>query len=288
MAGRICPWCRKLNASGDSRCGSCERWIPPEIVSGLVRELSATELWATKGLAILSLLVFGLEVAMAKGEMLLMGAPHSTLVRFGAFSVELGAFEPWRLLSACFVHIGYAHVVFNVLATADFGRSVEEEVKGVRTLLGFVLSGVAGFAASWLWYADTPYVLTAGGSGGIFGLIGMFGGRLASRREVGWKAVMLRQVGYSFVFFFVFGTNQVAHLVGLATGFALGWLFEREHRQMLRQGLFGIVAAILVAASVGSVVASYLSPAWEPYREAERRAADEAAGWEYEDVPYED
>lgn len=224
---------------------------------------------STWGLVLLVVAVFVLELADARGRMVVLGAPESTLVRWGALSGELAAHEPWRVLSACFVHIGYAHVVFNLLALVSFGPALERHFGSARLFVAFVLAGVVGFLCSLWWYADRPDVLTAGASGGIFGFIGLYAGALAARRVPQWGSLLVLQVGYSFLFFFVFGTNQAAHLSGLAVGFALGWLLERERRGGPRERAWTAAAVLFALASVGSVLASTASEVWVPMREYE-------------------
>ncbi len=78
--------------------------------------------------------------------------------------------EPWRMLSAVFVHLGVLHLVMNMSALAWLGRAIEGSLGSWRMIAIFVISGLAGFYLSCLYYGPGPP--TAGASGAIFGLVG--------------------------------------------------------------------------------------------------------------------
>src|SRR5690349_21352188 len=124
MAATLCPYCRELNSVGEKRCFRCGRRLPGPALDGFVRFVNdaiGAEAPVTRLLLFLELAVFALctivELAMGHhfplgelGPLLgrLFGGQDSfstsTLLRFGALGGELGRTEPWRLLSAVFVH----------------------------------------------------------------------------------------------------------------------------------------------------------------------------------------
>ena len=102
------------------------------------------------------------------------------LILFGAkYNPAIVAGQYWRLLTACFVHIGLIHLLFNSYALYSFGREVERRYGRTRFLALYLLSGVAGSTAS---FVGSPR-LAAGASGAIFGLLGATIAYFATYRE---------------------------------------------------------------------------------------------------------
>jgi len=143
-------------------------------MAALLREPLITELWATKVLAGISMVVFALELASAgPGNVgLLSGMKPSVLLKFGAMTQDFEKHEPWRALAGCFVHMGVLHVLLNLVALGELGRTAEPAVKGARLVIAYVLTGIIGFVVSAWWYSPGPY-FTAGASGAVFGIDGL-------------------------------------------------------------------------------------------------------------------
>ena len=71
------------------------------------------------------------------------------LVGFGA--QEQGLImqgQVWRLIMACFLHIGILHILFNSYALYILGPWMEEIFGRRRAWIIYIVSGIAGFAAS--------------------------------------------------------------------------------------------------------------------------------------------
>jgi rhomboid protease GluP len=137
----------------------------------------------------------------------------------------LGQGEWWRLFTSMFLHIGWIHLLLNGWALYQLGSLFELAIGSVSMLLVFVLSGLAGSAASVLWTHD----LSAGASGAIFGLLGALIAFLLRRRErlTPFARSLLGQLVFWAVInvFFGFSTpgiDNAAHLGGCAIGFLLG------------------------------------------------------------------
>src|SRR5262245_52309157 len=98
---------------------------------------------------------------------------QAVLVEFGANygrSILLEG-QIWRLFTSMFLHIGFLHLVFNAFALFAFGLEMERLYGPDRYLVIYLLSGLFGSLASFA--TKGPYVLSAGASGAIFGVIGM-------------------------------------------------------------------------------------------------------------------
>jgi membrane associated rhomboid family serine protease len=177
--------------------------------------------------------------------------------------LPLVAAEPWRLLSACFVHYGLIHVGMNMLALVHLSRLAEPAVGSVRLLIAYVVSGVLGFATTLAYGALSGAALagsTAGASGAIFGLMGLVLGFLLRRRDPRWKAWLGQAVMFSLLFGFAMpGVNNSAHVGGLAVGLLFGLGFAKgAPRPSARWQR--VLAALLVVAVLGSLVLALRSP----------------------------
>jgi rhomboid protease GluP len=195
---------------------------------------------------------------MKGGFNLMGGVPTLEAARWGA--IVPGLNEPWRLLSAMFVHFGALHILFNMLTLNDMGRLLEPRIGSGRFLCAFLSTGILGFVASDYWYAlrGSP-TFTAGASGGLLGLIGVFIGLLYARKDPAWKQVLARVFVYGLVFAIVMPANNAAHAGGLVAGGLLGLWFGREKKPAQNRRVYNVIAALLVVMSIGSIVASQVS-----------------------------
>jgi len=182
--------------------------------------------------------------------------PGELLLDFGAdLHVGFGD-DYWRLLTAAFLHMGFWHLAFNLIAIASVGPQVEQIWGRLAMLFVFVITAVAGFVLS---DAMQPNVLTAGASGGVCGLIGAaagYGQRLGTTRGRTIRNDMVKWFAYTVVFGFAVGANNWAHLGGAAAGAALGYamppaLWKRRTLLPLRfvvklAGVAATVAALAI------------------------------------------
>ena len=92
--------------------------------------------------------------------LILFGAKYNPLILEG---------EWWRLITPMFLHIGLIHLVMNSFALYYLGTAVERIYGRYRFLFIYLFAGFAGTLASFLFSPDS---ISAGASGGIFGLFG--------------------------------------------------------------------------------------------------------------------
>jgi membrane associated rhomboid family serine protease len=179
----------------------------------------------------LTYIVLGI-IAVVWLLMELLGGSTNTavLLAFGANSGRriLLDGEIWRLFTSMFLHIGIAHLAFNAYALFIFGLEMERLYGPDRFIVVYILAGLFGSLASFA--ARGPFVLSAGASGAIFGVIGMnlaffllhrdTFGRFGRQRMVSTLVI----IGINLVFgFTVPGIDNYAHIGGLVAGFALGY-----------------------------------------------------------------
>ncbi len=151
----------------------------------------------------------------------------AALERLGAqVNLRVAQGEVWRLLASMFLHIGLMHLAFNGWALFSLGRDIEAFYGSLWFVAIYFIAGLAGNVA---YYLLGGWVLSAGASGGVFGLIGaevafflrnraLFG--RFGRERLSNLGVL---IGINLVFgFTVQGINNYAHIGGLLAGLALG------------------------------------------------------------------
>jgi membrane associated rhomboid family serine protease len=261
IGSRICPGCGKLNARDDARCSRCDARLPAGWETA-VRDRWGSALqrrgWATTLFMVIDGLVYA--ALMLGGTELLGSVRRLEALRWGALVGELGHIEPWRYLSAMFVHFSLLHVGFNTLTLHQLGRSLEDAVGWGRFVVVFVGTGVAGFLASELWY--TPVPLTGGISGGIFGLLGAAVGWRFAQRDPEWKRLAITGVGYAVAMALIPGVtvNHAAHGGGLVAGAGFGWALYRLGRGRSVDRAMNLIGALLILGTFASIGLSLTSP----------------------------
>ena len=269
----LCPFCRGLNSAGERRCYRCGRSLPGPLASGLIgffqNTLGASNAM-TRLFVGLCIAVFALCFA-SEHRLPLWGSQSfalSTVLRFGGIAGTLAQAQPWRYLSAVFVHFNLLHVGMNCFVLVAVGATAERELGKARFVLLFVLTGALGFVAS-DWWAGGVSSPTAGASGAVFGLFGSVIGIAFARRDPNWKQVLLQNVIWIVVLGFLGSVNNAAHVGGLIAGALLGFLFNKEPRKPNLDVPFAVVASLLVVLSLTSVALSAASPIWRLVRSQE-------------------
>lgn len=184
---------------------------------------------ATKLLVGLCVVNFAFLVLIAGNLPLgLFGPPASqqAILGVGGIAGHLGFAQPWRLLSANFVHLNFLHLGMNMYALVSFGKAFEQRYRGARLILAYVATGIAGFALSSLWYG--PFgPTTAGGSASLFGLIGVEIAVLSLRRDPAAKETFFQYLFMAVALAVIMPVNNFAHLGGFLGGLIFGALLSR-------------------------------------------------------------
>lgn len=177
------------------------------------------------------------------------------LVRFGALErSRVWAGEPWRLATAPFLHIGWAHLAWNALFGVLACRLVERALGAWRLLLVYAASALGASALSLL----GQDAIAAGASGPLFGVVGTI---LALHRRglPSWRAfarspATLWLAGGTAALAAVapllgVHVDDLAHLGGLATGAAAGWLLSSRRRRLVPWLAFAAALGALALAA---------------------------------------
>ncbi len=143
----------------------------------------------------------------------------------GNFGPAIVGGEWWRLISAVFVHIGIVHLLSNMLALGFIGYALEPLLGRERFLAAYLLSGITGSLLSMYIH---PQIISAGASGAIFGMFGVFLAMLttsltgAKMRSVALPSMAL-YVLYQLAAGMKDGVDNAGHLGGLIGGLLIGY-----------------------------------------------------------------
>jgi membrane associated rhomboid family serine protease len=203
---------------------------------------------------------FAMLVLMNGGLPLgLFGPPADRFAVLGAGGIfgELYLVQPWRLVSANFVHLSFLHLGLNMYALLSFGRAFEERFDGPRLVVTYLVTGVCGFAMSGWMYGFSPQ--TAGASASLFGLIGVEIAYLAARKDPNVKDIFFQYLFMAVALAIILPVNNFAHLGGFLAGLPVGVLFSRERATPGRQRAYRIAALLGSAIAILSIALCLLS-----------------------------
>jgi rhomboid protease GluP len=283
---RVCPHCRRLNGIDEKTCYACGKSLPGPLASsaqGVFTGFSADGVPATKLIAFICLVVYALCMASdaasdPKGLSLFNSFSGVTLIRFGALlGPPIIESEPWRVLSAVFLHASILHIGMNMLSLINLGRALEPHFRSARFVLLYVLSGGLGYVAT-LWWAGGR-AFSVGASGAIFGLMGAYIAALMIRRNPGWQRVFFSNLILAAALAFASGgiggqIDHAAHLGGFSSGFLLGLLLELEKQPRRRDRVMAVLASLGFLASLSAIPLSARSPIWKAIKAQQEAARD--------------
>ncbi len=220
------------------------------------------ELFATPVLLDISLLVYILMVVT--GVHFFSPTGEDLLSWGGNYRSATMSGEWWRLLTSCFVHIGIVHLLFNMYALLMVGVQLEPLLGRWRVLGLYVITGLCASVTSLWWHDNT---ISAGASGAIFGLYGVFLALLFTdllNKEV--RQQLLSSIGVFVVFNLMYGMkggiDNAAHIGGLVSGVVMGFALYPSLRHPDRPALRWVGLALpTVLLGAGAVAAVRSLPA---------------------------
>jgi len=190
------------------------------------------------------------------------------LLRWGAkFTPAIRAGQPWRLITAMFLHAGVLHLAVNSYSLHNLGNVVERLFGTPRFALIYLIGGVWGSLAST--FMSDPRVLGVGASGAIFGLAGClfyFGLRYPDHFRVlaGWRfiAIVLVNLLIGFSSSHIDGYAHIGGLVGgFAAALALGFPVERASRvRSTARICLAVATAAAIVLAIRPIAVSILVP----------------------------
>lgn len=278
MRPRLCPSCGTLVGATANKCHQCGasmnysfaaasrslgRWMPQTSPVTYAMLAICCVMYALS--FIITMKVTGGD-GLGGGLMGLGGISSQVSFRLGAslpWAYNVG--QPWRLVTAIFLHGGLLHIGFNMWVLMDIGPMVEEMYGSAKYLFLFVITGIGGYIASSI-FGNYPSV---GASGALLGLVGVLLAATTGRKSLAAQALrsaLIRWLIYLAVFGLLMrGTDNYAHLGGLATGYLLGRVMPdrtpADVSERRRADLMGWAAGIMIAVSFGFMIVNYLQTA---------------------------
>ncbi len=181
----------------------------------------------------------------------------SWLERGAAHAERLLSTEPWRAVTALFLHAGPVHLASNLVFGSLFGFLVASSVGGGLGWAAILLGGALGNVTNALLLP--PEHVSVGASTAVFAAVGVLGGSEWRRRNLMRQRQLRRAapIVMALVLLAFHGIPQVpgrvdvgAHVCGLAWGLVLGaflpWLLESGARDLRRQVRIGLGALLLI------------------------------------------
>jgi membrane associated rhomboid family serine protease len=132
--------------------------------------------------------------------------------------------EPYRLVTAAFLHASFTHILLNMVGLIVIGPAVESAVGRTRFVILYLLAAVGGEVASYL--VGPLNEVSLGASGAVFGLFGAYY-VLARRRRWDTQIVLVFiaiNLAYSFLDTSI---DWRAHVGGLAVGAGVAAIYNR-------------------------------------------------------------
>ena len=275
---RLCPACGTLVGATATKCHQCGanmtfsfaaasktlgRWMPQ---TSPVTYAMLTICCVMYALSLVITMKFS-GGGLGGGLMNLGGIATQINYRLGA-SLPMASYfphtdldQPWRLVTAIFLHGGLLHIGFNMWVLMDIGPMVEELYGSARYFFLYVATGACGYLLS-----SAMGHLSVGASGALLGLVGVLLAATQGRKSLQAQALrsaLIRWLVYIAIFGLLMrGTDNAAHLGGLISGYLLGRLMPdrtpADLAERHRADFLGWVAGIAVAVCFGFMVVNYL------------------------------
>lgn len=184
-------------------------------------------------IALLCVLTFALQLVNEPLDTILGRVTHFELQY--AFIPALVSEEPWRWITAPFLHIAPWHLLNNVGFVLILGSWLEEDIGSVRVAVLFTAGALAGEA--YYLTAGQEFDVVLGASGGLMAIAGA---AVVTERRAVFAAQRQRLAGLTIVL--TVGLSIVApalgalgaHVVGAVCGVVLGFVFPPPLRARAR------------------------------------------------------
>lgn len=164
----------------------------------------------------------GICIVVFLMQLLIPGFTDALVLNGGSFS------EPWRFVTAIFLHASLEHIIYNMFALALFGSILESMIGGRRFLIVFFTTGIIANLVAVNFYSSS-----LGASGAIYGVIGAL--VVIRPGLIVWAfglpmpmfvAGILWVIGDIVGIFMPSNVGNIAHLTGIAAGLIFGAFYR--------------------------------------------------------------
>jgi rhomboid protease GluP len=218
--------------------------------------LSGSNLYVTYAIIGINVLVFILMAINGAGIFETNALVH---IKWGSnYSPLTLTGDWWRLISNIFIHFGIIHIAMNMYCLYSVGIYLEPMLGKVKYITAYLCTGILASIVSLWWHKEG--VNSAGASGAIFGMYGLFLALLTSDlipKKV--RQALLQSIGIFVVYNLVYGVksgvDNAAHVGGLLSGFAFGYLYiisiKKEKQNEKVQWLLPVILLITAGTAAG-------------------------------------
>jgi membrane associated rhomboid family serine protease len=162
----------------------------------------------------------------------LFGLKGFLVYNFALIPAALFSGSLWQIGTYMFLHGGFAHILFNMIALWMFGSALERVWGSKEFLKYYVITGIGG-GLCYALFNTGSLVPTVGASGAIYGLLLAFGVLFPDEKIYVWGILPIKAKYFVLIFGgieFLASFNQgsgVAHLAHLG-GMAVGYIYLRK------------------------------------------------------------
>jgi len=130
---------------------------------------------------------YGIDRADPNASLLQLS--RDTLLTFGAlYGPKVHSGEVWRLIAAIFIHVDFIHFIGNLFSTFLLVSRIEYTFGVIRTLIAFLVCGIAGGIFSLaVDSSNFNTTIKAGASTSLYGVIGIILGYII----INWRGLRL-------------------------------------------------------------------------------------------------
>ncbi len=184
---------------------------------------------ATSAIVAANIVVFAV-MAVFTGASAITGPNEQTLLAFGAnYGVRTMYGEYWRNFTNLFVHLGLLHCFMNMWIFAVMGPNVERIYGSLKFTIAYFFAGLIASLTSIYMH---PQNISAGASGAVFGIFGLWFGFLLANKSILQENFVKDNMKSAVVFlimvlasgFMRSGIDNAAHVGGVVAGFVSGFL----------------------------------------------------------------
>jgi membrane associated rhomboid family serine protease len=182
--------------------------------------------------------IFWINVLAFSLTLILASIDFSVFEYFAQWSYKGDNFYPWQLITHQFLHAGFIHIIFNMLALLSIGPFVEKFLGEKKFVPFYLLCGI-GSALLHMSLTNSVNIPMVGASGALYGLLVLFSIihpdeklylflipiGIKSKYMVGALIVIEVLLG---IFSTSDGVGHWAHIGGALTGFLL-YLINKKY-----------------------------------------------------------
>lgn len=289
----MCRSCGALVASGEQACAECGAVLEDATVNRIRRQPIHDRETMSFARAILGRPATFTVIFLAANVLLFLltvfSGGSTNPVTWIAYGAKLNSLinergEWWRFVTPVFLHAGLLHLLFNMYGLWVIGPYVEKLYGSAKFVVFWVVTGIAGVAASYLSVRPDMHVSSIGrflfkaedspslgASGALFGLVGVlfvFGIRFRHELPEGFKRafgtgmlpiivinLFIGFLGRSFI-------DNAAHLGGLVSGGLLALVVS--YKRPGSRGSITVIWHVLQAGALCLVLVSFFM-VWRHY-----------------------